>query len=265
MTRSTGTSTWIDATVTDLASAKAFYSGLFGWEFEDLGEGFGHYHLIRNGDALVGGLMDITGFTYPDGEPLVAEWAVHLTVDDIDARTETAIAHGAKLLMPIADIGSSGRTGTILDPTGALVGMWQAGDLEGYEFTGDPGSPVWFELMTHEFETASAFYTAVFDANLVPMEEPMDDDSFRYSTNGPGESASWGLCDASGVMPKEDTGWRVYFGVEASETALATVRELGGKVLDGPTDSPFGRIATIADPSGVTFQISAMSEAVAEG
>ena len=265
MTRTTGTSTWIDASVTDLASAKAFYTGLFGWELEDLGENFGHYHLIRNGGALVGGLMDVTGLTYPDGEPLVAEWAVHLTVDDIDARAAAATERGAKLLMPIADIGSSGRTGTILDPTGALVGMWQAGDLEGYEFTGDPGSPVWFELMTHEFDAASAFYTAVFDANLVPMSEPMTDDDFRYSTNGPGESASWGLGDATGVMPKEAAGWRVYFGVESSEAALAKVTQLGGTILDGPVDSPFGRIATIADPFGATFQISAMSEAVEEG
>ncbi|MDN5686275.1 MAG: VOC family protein [Brachybacterium sp.] len=265
MTRTTGTSTWIDASVTDLESAKTFYSGLFGWEFEDLGESFGHYHLVRNNGALVGGLMDVSGMTCPDGEPLVAEWGVHLAVDDVDARAATATSRGARLVMPIEDIGSFGRSGTILDPTEALVGMWQARDLEGYEFTGDPGSPVWFELMTHEFDAASAFYTAVFDANLVPMGEPMDDDSFRYSTNGPGESASWGLGDATGVMPKEATGWRVYFGVEASEAALAKVTELGGTVLDGPVDSPFGRIATIADPSGASFQISAMSEAVAEG
>ena len=51
----------------------------------------------------------------------------------------------------------------------------------------------------------------------------------------------------------------------STESALARVRELGGSVLDGPIDSPFGRITTIADPEGATFQISAMSEAVPEG
>jgi len=92
----------------------------------------------------------------------------------------------------------------------------------------------------------------------------MEGDSFRYATNGAPDSATWGLCDAAGFMPADAAGWRIYFGVEASEAAIARVQELGGKVLDGPTDSPFGRIATIADPTGATFQISAMSEAVPE-
>ena len=43
------------------------------------------------------------------------------------------------------------------------------------------------------------------------------------------------------------------------------IEEHGGTVLDGPSNSPFGRVATIADPEGATFQISAMSEAVPEG
>ena len=42
-------------------------------------------------------------------------------------------------------------------------------------------------------------------------------------------------------------------GMDAATRALA--RELGGRVLDGPMDSPFGRFATIADPSGGILQI----------
>ena len=103
--------------------------------------------------------------------------------------------------------------------------------------------------------------------SLTPMGEAMDEDGdgFRYATNGSGESASWGLCDAAGMMPEEAMGWRVYFGVESTEQALAKVQELGGSVLDGPIDSPFGRITTIADPEGASFQISAMGEAISEG
>ena len=60
-------------------------------------------------------------------------------------------------------------------------------------------------------------------------------------------------------------GWRVHFGVECTEQALQRVRKLGGSVLDGPIDSPFGRITTVADLEGASFQISAMSEATTEG
>ncbi|MDN5910313.1 MAG: hypothetical protein L0H76_12055 [Brevibacterium sp.] len=31
--------------------------------------------------------------------------------------------------------------------------------------------------------------------------------------------------------------------------------ELGGKALAGPEDSPYGRIVTVTDPEGATFQL----------
>lgn len=265
MAPTTGTTTWIDLGTTDFAAARQFYTELFGWTFEDMGEEFGHYHLIRNDGALVGGIMDVSGMTCPEGQPLESEWGVFLAVDDADARAATAEAHGAQLVMPIQDIGTSGRTGTLLDPTGALISIWQPGDLEGYEFTMATGSPVWFELMTHQFDRASDFYTQVFDAQLVSMTESMDDADFRYVTNGPEDQATWGMGDATGVMPEEAAGWRVYLAVDSCDTATQRVQDLGGQLLDGPVDSPFGRIATVADPTGATFQISAMSEAVPEG
>lgn len=266
MSRTTGTSTWTDLSVQDLDAAKAFYAGVFGWTFRDLGEEFGHYSIISNSDgAPVGGAMSVAGMSTPDGTPLPTGWDTYLAVDDVDARLATALENGATALSPIMDVGTDGRNVMLQDPTGASVGMWQAKEFEGYEFTGKPGSPVWFELMTHDFDAAGAFYTAVFDAELVAMGEPMEGDSFRYSTNGPGESASWGLCDASGSMPADATGWRHYLGVDSSAAAIERIEQHGGRVLDGPMDSPFGRIATIADPEGATFQISAMSEAVQEG
>ena len=265
MSRTTGTTAWIDLNSKSLQETQDFYSALFGWTFESQGEAFGGYCLIRNGDALVGGAMDVTGMTCPEGEPLEPRWDVYLTVDDLDARLEKAKLHGAKIPMDPMPIGESGRMGILCDPTGAGINMWQAGDLDGYDFTGLPGSPVWFELMTHQYDEATEFYTAVFDAQMVPMSEQMDDDSFRYSTNGGEETASWGLGDATGVMPEEAAGWRVYLGVEACDAAAQKVVDLGGKLLDGPVDSTFGRIATVADPHGATFQICAMSEAVPEG
>ncbi|MGY5766329.1 VOC family protein [Brachybacterium sp. DNPG3] len=263
MPRSTGTPTWIDASVQDLDAAQAFYSGLFGWTFEDAGEEFGHYRIIRNGDALVGGMMAAAGIPDQSGEPVPSAWGVYLTADDVAARVARASAAGATVLFEPMDVGPLGRMAVLLDATGALIGLWEAGEMDGYEFTGAPGSPVWFELMTHRFDDASAFYTEVVDARLAPMgeTEPMEDGP-RYATNGTGDEASWGLCDATGIMPEEATGWRMYIGVASSEAALARVRELGGTVLDGPIDSPFGRIATVADPEGATFQLCAMSEAV---
>src|SRR5699024_4839237 len=148
---------------------------------------------------------------------------------------------------------------------GAPIGLWQAGTLEGYEFTGTPGSPEWFELMTHWYDEAAAFYTEVFDAQLVPMAEEMSGPDFRYAANSAGESAGWGLCDAPRRMRADAGGWRIYLGADSSAAEIARGEELGGSVLAGPMPSPFGTVATIADPEGAAFQISAMAEAVPEG
>lgn len=264
MSRTLGTTAWLDLNSTDLDTAKAFYAGLFGWTFEDGGEALNHYAMVRNGDALVGGAMDVSGMTCPDGDPLPSAWSVYLAVDDVDARVSAAREQGAQTVVEPDDAGRAGRFAVIVDSNNAGIGLWQAGEIDGYDFTGQPGSPVWFENMTHGFERATEFYTIVFGANLVPMLTPMAGDDFHYATNGPEDEATWGLCDATDVVPADATGWRIYFAVDSTDAALARVRELGGEVLDGPVDSPFGRIATVADPTGATFQITALGEAEPE-
>lgn len=266
MSRPVGSSCWIDCNTQSPERTIPFYEGLFGWTFTDTGEDFASYRIIHNQGAVVGGFMDVSGMTCPAGDPLPAMWDVYLAVEDADARVKLAVENGGQLLMGPDDAGTAGRFAIVLDAAGSNVSMWQAGETEGYEFTGRPGSPVWFELMTHHYDKAAEFYTAVFEANLMPMGDDLQEDceAFRYSTNGAGDQATWGLGDATGMMPQEATGWRVYFGVASSEEAIRKVTELGGTVLDGPQPSPFGTIATVADPDGATFQICAMSESVHE-
>ena len=265
MSRPTGTTTWLDLGSTDLRAAQAFYTELFGWEFEDAGEEYGHYRMIRSNGTLVAGAMDVSGITCPDGDPLPSEWTVYLAVDDLDARVAKAQAAGAQIIVSPTVAADAGSFAIVLDLAGYPIGLWQAGDIEGYEFTAATGTPVWFEVMTHDFDAAARFYTEVLDAELVPMTEEMEDDSFRYVTNGAQDTATWGLGDATGVIPEGEGGWRIYFAVEACDAAVERIRELGGSLLDGPIDSPFGRIATVADPTGASFQICAMSESTPEG
>ncbi|GAB2478006.1 hypothetical protein GCM10027030_10340 [Luteococcus sediminum] len=50
--------------------------------------------------------------------------------------------------------------------------------------------------------------------------------------------------------------WRMYLCVEDADATIEKVKELGGSLLDGPMDSLFGRVATVADPQGAQFQIN---------
>jgi hypothetical protein len=54
----------------------------------------------------------------------------------------------------------------------------------------------------------------------------------------------------------------VYFGVEDTDAALAKVVDLGGSILMAAEDTPYGRLAAAADPTGARFKLVAANEAM---
>ena len=112
----------------------------------------------------------------------------------------------------------------------------------------------------HDFAQAAPFYEKVFGWDLSYIDDdgqPTDTapaDGIRYASNAPGQEATAGLCEADSFLPPGVSSfWRAYLGVEDTDAAAARITELGGRVLDGPVDSPFGRMATVEDPQGGQF------------
>jgi len=74
-------------------------------------------------------------------------------------------------------------------------------------------------------------------------------------------AASIGDRSNGGMLPwREEMGdvpssWTPYFGVEDLDAALARIPELGGRVLNGPTQMPAGSIAIVADPQGAVLAL----------
>ncbi|MDI3330313.1 MAG: VOC family protein [Micrococcus sp.] len=255
-----GSPVWIDLTVPDLEAVKPFYETLFGWDFEDYGEEFGHYHMITNGGAFVGGAMSQSGAGA--GQP--SAWSVYLKSNDItQSLTDTAAAGGA-VLVPAMPVGDLGQMGVVTTPGGEALGIWENGTFGGFTMTRTVGSPVWFEVMSFDFDADAEYYRSVWGWNptLLAMDAGADSPSTRYANNRPGEAATAGLCEANPSWFPEGTPsyWRAYFIVEDADEAARTITGLGGAVLDGPMDTPFGRLATVADPAGATFQIAQMTE-----
>lgn len=259
MARPTGEPTWLEYSANGMAGPIDFYRQIFGWEFEDLGPEMHHYHMAVADGSRQSGFMDTTGMTCPDGEELTPSWDVYLAVDSVEERLEKARAHGARVVVEPARMEGVGTFAGICDPTGAFVGLWEDGGFEGYVFSGKPGTPVWFELMSMDFDASAAFYSAVFDFDITLMDSDEDDPQpdLRYATNAPGEKASAGMCEAKEWFPAGTKSfWRPYFGVADADATVAAIEKAGGKLLDGPIDSPFGRVATVADPTGASFQIN---------
>lgn len=248
----TGAPAWIDLMTSDLDAAKSFYGQLFGWDFADGGEEFGHYQTITLDGRPVGGAMSSVGLTCPAGDPMPTNWSVYLSSNDAQATTEKVTAHGGQVLVEPMPVGDLGQMAVFLAPSGACIGTWQRGSFDGFELTLAPGTPCWFETLTTDYAADREFYQEAFGWDL----HNMDDSDGRYATHGKDDDAVAGICDAKDFMaPGYPPHWRTYFRVEDTDRAIERIKELGGSVLDGPMDSPFGRLATVTDPQGASFQI----------
>ena len=150
-----------------------------------------------------------------------------------------------------------GSMAVVTDAGQAAIGAWQPGVHKGFTVLGEPGTPNWFELHTRNYQASVKFYRDVFgwDAHVAS-----DTPEFRYTTLGEGDSALAGIMDATAMLPDGvPANWQVYFGVEDADAALDKIVELGGAVIRPAEDSPFGRLAEAADPTGASFKIVAGS------
>ncbi len=112
----------------DVARAKAFYGGLFGWTFVPMpgAEEF-CYHLIDGdgiggGNALTGGLMRRTGAGPASGAP-IRGGTMTFEVGDCDERYRWTLANGGAEALPPQDYPGIGRCAYVEDGEGNVVGM----------------------------------------------------------------------------------------------------------------------------------------------
>ncbi|HXD27144.1 MAG TPA: VOC family protein [Arthrobacter sp.] len=244
-----GSPCWIDLMTSNPERARSFYATLFGWTYE-VGdqETYGGYVLASKDGHPVAGIMQNDGEAgTPDG------WSTYLRVEDVDATVAAATTRGGKVIMPPLDVPGQGRMAMLLDPAGAVVGTWKFGGHTGFGIHGEAGAPAWHELHARHYPETVAFYREVFDWEAATMS---DTEEFRYSTDWSGRAASAGIMDATAFLHAGyPAAWQVYFQVEDTETAITQALGLGASVVDAPRDSPFGRVASLSDPTGASFKI----------
>ena len=81
-----GTPNWVDLQTTDADAAKAFYSTLFGWTYdEEAMEAGGTYSIAKVGGDLVAAIVAQSAEMRAAGAP--PAWNTYLAVDDVDDAT----------------------------------------------------------------------------------------------------------------------------------------------------------------------------------
>jgi hypothetical protein len=244
-----GTFCWVELGTTDVAAAKKFYSGLFGWTITDMPMGGMAYGLAALGDKQVGGITLLSEEAKKMGAP--PNWLSYVAVDDAAASAKKVAALGGKVLFGPQEIGP-GTMAIAADPTGAVFAVWQRLQSMGTWLTGEPGSLGWNELISTNEDQAVSFYKGLFGWSADPTEMP----GMTYTIFKQGET----MIAGSMAQPKQMAGapslWGVYFSVADADQAAAKVTALGGKVLNPPMDIPnIGRFAVVADPQGAMFSV----------
>jgi uncharacterized protein len=112
-----GAPCWAELITSDVDSAKAFYSAVFGWEW---GGGDGYHEFSAAGQA-VGGVMP-TPPHMPDGVP--NHWSIYYTVDDLDAALAATVELGGAVCVGATTI-APGRFAVVSDPNGAMFNVIQ--------------------------------------------------------------------------------------------------------------------------------------------
>jgi uncharacterized protein len=266
-----GVPCWVDTNQPDPEAALPFYSGLFGWELENvMPEGSDNKFFIgriRGGD--VAGIGSV-----PEGAPPVARWNTYIWVDNADEAAKKVHEAGGQVLAEPFDVQRAGRMAALTDPEGAAFCVWQAKDHRGAKVVNVPGSLTFNGLATRDVAGAKAFYGAVFGWTTlaVPFGEMWSLPAYGdYLEEGnPGlrqRMAEMGAPDGfidvvASLNPIEDgdsatrAHWSVTFAVDDAHAAAAKAKELGGEVVAGPFDAPWARVAVIKDPGGATFMAS---------
>ena len=246
----TGTPCWADLWTSDVEGSRRFYSELFGWEALDPDPAFGGYfNFARQGVWTAGCMGDMGDMKATD------TWKPYLATDNMVKTIEAAEAAGAQVAVPDMPVGDLGVQGVLTDPTGATIGVWQAGTWPGGSVVEEHGAPSWFELHTGDYAGALTFYRDVFGFEATTVS---DSDEFRYSTlrRPGGEVDLAGICDDTSLVPNHETAhWAIYWEVDDVDAGVATVETLGGTVYAGANSTPYGRIAVVADPSGAKFML----------
>lgn len=243
-----GAPCWVDLGTPDIARSISFYASQFGWEITAGGPEAGGYSMAKLDGRHVAAIGPLTG---PPGTP--SAWTAYFASSDVDATAARVKGAGGQLIVEPSDVLDAGRMLIAADTTGATFGVWQGRKHIGAQVANVPGAFTWCEHMSGDFEGAKAFYAAVFGYEYGDMSS----DDFSYAT-----LLISGQQVVGGIGGRPDGGteppfWSVYFGTADTDKSVSLATSHGGHVLRPAADSPYGRMAVVADNQGAVFSLIA--------
>ena len=237
---------WLDMLLPGQAEALEFYQRLLGWSGEpDPSDPTKYAVQTVRGKAVAGiGLM-------PENEPPMP-WTGYFAVTDLDAAVARITANGGGIIVGASDAAGNGRFAHGTDPAGGHFGLWEAGPFPGFQIWGEAGCVGWLELVTAEGKNSADFYAALLECTAEPMES-MPDSYWTLQVEGQPRAGIFQVDESKKPY------WRPYFLVDDVDEAATAAQAGGAQLVNAPTDTPFGRMATLRDPNGVEIQLNSIT------
>ncbi len=229
-----GMPVWVDAMVSapaQLAALKEFFAGVFDWTWDHGVAETGHYSLARlDGRAVLGlGQMEITTGTL----------VTYFSTQNVERRVARAQGLGATVIVGPTPIMDQGTMALLLDPTGAVHGLWQAHTFEGFGALYESGAPGWFDHVSADPAGAARYYSALFGHALL---EP--DPGLRILTAG----EQWFASLSSPQVLAGQTHWNPVFVVRSLEETRDAALAGGATVLVENMPVPGSAVSAFLEP-----------------
>jgi len=242
MAHTPGRFVWRERVTPDLERARAFYSALLGWTWEEMGPADAPYLVAHAGGTPVGGLWQP-----PAGASMPSAWMSYVSVEDVDRTTAEARALGWTVGRPTTELPGVGRFSVLADFAGAWLLPFRSETGDPSPDLGAPGTFCWESLVTSDVERALAEYGTLLGWTR------------QASPNGAVPIFALDETPGSQIADVQQAGdrppcWLTYVRA-ADAPALATrAATLGAHVLVPRIDIPeVGTIAFIADPGGAVL------------
>jgi predicted enzyme related to lactoylglutathione lyase len=241
---------WLDLETVDLARAKKFYSGMFGWDFRDYRAAGTDYAVAMSGGRPVAGVLQRR---IRKGEERRSAWLPFISVSDVDAAERIALQHHAQIVSEPENLPLRGRQALLMDPEGVRFAIEASSSGDPPDGAPIPGEWVWTSLFARDPAEEAVFYQKMFGFDLMGMPTHAGFERVRLSSSGQGRiGISESPTDTLAPLPH----WINFVCVGNAADAIARASSLGGHVLvEAARDSQGGKVAILADPTGASFGI----------
>jgi predicted enzyme related to lactoylglutathione lyase len=232
---------WHDLVTPNPDKSRAFYGQLFGWQFEQISDG---YVLARSDGRPVAGMARVDAV----GQP--SHWLPLVSVKDIARAQETTRAADGKVALDAFELPGRGRVAVLKDPQGAAFGVLQSSHGDPEDRVPALNTWMWNEIWTDDLAAAADYYEKLFGYELATANIRNIDYEYFERDGKP----------RAGLLKKPDPGipntWLCYLRVADVASVTNKARALGATVLMAPNPSVRnGKVAILADPHGAGFVV----------